>query len=72
MNYVVEKNVPMPRSRNERGAYKYPFETMQVGDSFIAEKGAQYAAYAHAKRNQVKFCSRVVQGTNSVRVWRIA
>lgn len=35
MSYTIEKNVPPPETRRIQQESKYPFEKMEVGDSFV-------------------------------------
>lgn len=68
--FKVEPGVEMPPPR--RG--KYPFTTMQVGDSFSFDrsvlKAIQAAAHGYGKRNGVEFTCRQV-GTDVWRCWRV-
>ncbi len=43
MSYKIEKNIPITRLHIERGS-KYPFEKMEVGDSFKVTGGKGRAA----------------------------
>lgn len=38
MMFAIEKNVPAPAPRDRRGALKFPWETMEVGDSFFVPR----------------------------------
>jgi hypothetical protein len=67
----VEKAIPIPQDRN-----KYPFKTMEVGDSFFvpangeALQRVQNRVSNSWKRHASKrFLSRQIDG--GVRVWRI-
>ncbi len=72
MNIVVEKNVPIPPT-HDRGNKKYPFHTMEVGDSFVTETANVYNSVRfYVRKNPDKeFTSRKV-GENQWRVWRTA
>lgn len=35
MGYLIDKGVPIPRIKGPRGGSKYPFATMEIGDSFM-------------------------------------
>jgi hypothetical protein len=64
----IEKNIAVPTS-------SYPFDQMEVGDSFVVIDqtkiaGARVAAYNCGMRKEKKFASRRV--TEGVRIWRIA
>jgi len=70
MKYQIESGVPMPINLRN---VKYPFKTMEIGDSFIIDNvNAQIiskAAYVFGKRNNKKFAVRTNDGT--ARIWRI-
>lgn len=71
--FEIEKDKPIPPRR------KYPFEDMEVGDSFFAPRddfphaGDAARVYAHHRKGKVKFRTRNVteNGVNGTRVWRI-
>jgi hypothetical protein len=68
----VEKNIPIP-PRGPRGCYKYPFDAMDVGDSFFV-KGGVYKTLSASVRSAAhrmgrKFTCRVYD--DGIRVWRI-
>ena len=76
-NYIIEKNVPIPSPRG--GDRAYPFDLMQVGDSFKIEKKDQgrvsASAWAHAKRasergEKMRFIVRKVDA-DTCRIWRV-
>ena len=79
MPIKVEKNVPM--SKGQTTFLEYPFQSMEVGDSFLVkwdgpEHGRQQALLlGHAKRwatrdkNGHKYSTR--QTNEGVRIWRI-
>lgn len=77
MKFKIDKGVEIPgRPANGRGRKAiYPWEEMEVGDSFFIEyegdKRRQYASIAgHAsKRYGKKFTARTFD--NGVRIWRI-
>ncbi len=72
--YAVEKGIPV--TRRFREPYKYPFNDMDVGDSFFIPNGQDRIRSARARCSQVKantgreYIARIVDG--GVRVWRIA
>lgn len=67
-DYEIEKDVPIPEVTG-KGKSKYPFHSMEVGDSIFSEsRSIRQAAYAHARRNNKKFIVRYVEG--GYRVWR--
>lgn len=72
--YKIEKNVAVPHTRNDD---KYPFDQMQVGDSFFVPCSGANTREARHVRNHVAgrnhegkaaFITRTVDG--GVRVWR--
>jgi len=87
--YKVDKNIPTPNpTRNGIAFYKYPFFTMNVGDSFavpvdptttlnysrVANRVA-IAIYNQKKRsnnNNMQFCYRTDKVNRVIRVWRTA
>lgn len=74
MQISIDKSVPIPADAGRRGnAAKYPFKSMNVGDSFFAEGNAKTiatAAHSHGLRRQQKFVVRT-EGSGA-RVWRIS
>jgi len=70
--FAIEKGIPIPGG--SKLAPKYPFDKLDVNDSFFvpgarrATVGA--AAYHFANKNGRKFTVRLVD--DGVRVWRIA
>lgn len=75
---VIEKDVALPRIKcgRRKGSSKYPFNSMEVGDSFVVSnrKAAEFGAYIRSflRRSgmSAKFSCRT-DGKN-VRVWRTA
>jgi len=75
--FEIKKDVPIPAVRMPGGrGVKYPFRSMEVGDSFHADVSAaeakkiQYAATAYSRRNGVKFTTR--RSDTGVGIWRTA
>lgn len=65
---VVSKDIPLPAARVGR----YPFATMDVGDSFeVTSKYAGQAAYGAGRKLGYKFACRA-DATGVRRVWRTA
>lgn len=69
MNYVIEKNVPLPSRAN-----KWPFARMEVGDSVVipaaeAHRGRS-ASQAIERSKGWKFATRRESG--GLRIWRTA
>lgn len=70
--FEIEKNVELKPSTRNR---KYPFNTMDVGDSFYVQPGLDFtkirqAAFAWGKINKRKFSTR--KDGDGYRVWRTA
>lgn len=70
----IEKGVPITRRRHGKGGEsKYPFEKLEIGDSFLLTNKTTNAFAASvtywSRRLKRKFISRKVEG--GVRVWRI-
>ncbi|WP_094796978.1 hypothetical protein [Bordetella genomosp. 7] len=67
--FEIEKNVPM-----SHGNAIYPFEKMDVGDSFVVPASfvakVRAAASFHGKRHGRKFSVRHV-GDDQCRCWRV-
>ena len=68
----IEDGIPIPEDR----LYKYPFQTIEVGQSFWAEKTSRqfssYAAYWGKKLDRKFKCNGAVKGgKHGCRVWRI-
>ena len=73
MKVKIEKNVPVPE-RYSRSSAKYPWNTMEVGDSFlshVSKIACLVSARAQAERKTGrKFITRTTP--EGVRVWRVA
>jgi hypothetical protein len=74
--YVIESGIPMPSPVSGPGVRKYPFDRLEVGQSFyLSGKEKDFstlrnAAFQHARRYGKKFITRRVDG--GARCWRIA
>lgn len=78
----VEKGIEMPITKNKHPETKYPFETMEIGDSFFSPTdyipNERSRIYAAARRFQIVskkdwlFTSKAIneKGERGVRVWR--
>lgn len=70
----VQKDVPVPTVRNSR--CKYPWATMEVGDSFLfpatMRKGSPYAAAYSASKTKHPRKYRVLKTQEGCRCWRTA
>lgn len=76
--FKIETDVPVPTT-GKLGSRKYPFEEMQVGNSFVATgetavvaaKRVRASAYRYGKAHGTQYSIRVINPTQ-VRIWRIA
>lgn len=72
----IDKDVPIPASDPGGRPEKYPWQKMEVGDSFLIplesmkHKSAINLAYQAGQRTGRKFSGRRIEG--GTRVWRIA
>ena len=70
--FTIEKSIPVPKLTGAGRKTKYPFESMQVGDSFFVKDGTvktlSRSCCTYGKRLERKFTSRTVDG--GARVWR--
>lgn len=72
-NFKIEKDVPYPIPQRRR---KYPFQEMEIGDSFqvafsdISASSLRYTASQYGLRNNKKFSVRKLN-KNFCRCWRI-
>lgn len=70
VKFVIEKGVPIVEPRYSRKP-EYPFDEMEVGDSFVADvRGATSAAATYGKNHKMKFISRKTK-EGSYRIWRV-
>lgn len=81
--FAIERGVPIPARR--RAPRKYPFDQMQVGDSFAITPAGfgkpvfinelqhymSNTARSFAQRHGGKFTTRIVNDRTAVRVWRV-
>ncbi len=71
--FTIEKGIPVPKMTGAGRKTKYPFESMQVGDSFFVKDGTvktlSRSCGTYGKRLERKFTSRTVDG--GARVWRV-
>lgn len=79
--FKIEKNVPVAKVSTKAGIFrKYPFNEMEVGDSFSTgpedfgpngrNSRAGFAAAQHGRRFGMKFATR--REGEGFRIWRIA
>ncbi|MFA4836354.1 MAG: hypothetical protein WC749_09830 [Dehalococcoidia bacterium] len=65
--YNIEKDVPIPRPCGR--TKKYPYEEMEVGDSFFVPEKLGSIAHVSKRLYPKKFSMRFVDG--GTRIWRI-
>lgn len=67
-DFKIDKDIAIPSSF--RPAVKYPFDKMEIGDSFLVDGPlAARSAYTSAIRRKMKVCWRR-QPDGSYRIWR--
>lgn len=70
--FTIEKGIPVSKRVGAGRETKYPFDLMEVGDSFLVTdlkvKTISRTCCRYGKRLSRKFVSRTVDG--GVRVWR--
>ncbi len=78
MSYWIEDGFVLPPSRRTRGASKYPWKLMRVGQSFfVPEDDAKnfYSNVNQANKNYspLRYQARAAEkdGIRGVRVWRV-
>ena len=71
--FHIEKGIPVPKMTGAGRKNKYPFDAMEVGDSFFIKDGKvktlSRSCGTYGKRLERKFTSRTVDG--GARVWRV-
>lgn len=70
--FTIDKGIPVPKQVGTGRKNKYPFDALEVGDSFFVKdlnvKTISRTCGHHGKRLSRRFISRTVDG--GVRVWR--
>jgi len=72
----IEKNVPIPNKKRSGRKTKYPFDKMEIGDSFFTDNILPIALYQAAhhwnKRSGNKYRWKAYkEGEFGARIWRI-
>lgn len=74
--FKIEKGVPLPADDRPGRRAKYPFEDMDIGDSFFVPGHMKMASTISAagRKLGMKFRYKVQteSGTEGTRVWRVA
>lgn len=73
----IDKGIPVPKNNRGRPA-KYPFASMDIGDSFVSDGDgsntsgckAYNAARQYGRAHGMKFSGRK-EGEGKVRIWRV-
>lgn len=65
----IDKNIPVQKSKWQES--KYPFNELEIGDSFLTTSAriSALATYYNSKNPKKKFITRRVE--DGFRVWRI-
>jgi len=69
---VVEKGIPLPTGAR---AAKYPFASMEVGDSFVVAGSSKQLARSHAlnyKKLNPGWNYRTRTTSDGMRIWRVS
>lgn len=81
--YEIEKNVPVPRMSGPRSAPVFPFDKMEIGDSFkipikswekpriVQNRLSAAAARWRALPGNADFLIKTRKDGNAVRCWRV-
>lgn len=72
---VPEDGIPCPDHRAAGRPVKYPYRTMEVGQSFFCEgEGGRSGCQRHAKKTGKTFTARkwTEKGVHGYRIWRTA
>ena len=82
--FKVDKNITKPKFRGRGAPSKYPFKSMEVGDSFFVPVGKfksisalnssvmNSGAVSLGRRSNVSTCAVTEGGVEGVRAWRTA
>jgi len=68
----IHKGIPIPPGKI--GATKYPFNELEIGDSFVVPEShaaAQMAGFGNRQYKPKRFTSRKI-GPTERRIWRVA
>lgn len=79
-DFNIEKNIPLPR-KTKRGVISYPFDKMDVGDSFLVpykeRLKSTLASQVHSNaksyvlRSKLNWVFSTRQEEDGVRIWRV-
>lgn len=71
---TIETGIPIPPpsknfNRKPKRPLRLAIEALKPGDSFVIPKKDVFRATASANNAKVKIITRVIPGTNNIRVW---
>lgn len=75
MSFKVEQNVPVPKGERRGSARVFPFDTLEIGESFTVpleqERSVRSAASVGNRKKDAKSftCQKQLEGT--IRCWRV-
>ncbi len=72
MRYVIDKDVPLPAKATVGRKSKYPFDLMEVGDSFFVPGKVRMASTVGQASRRLGRRFVWNEETSGVRVWRAA
>ncbi len=79
MAYEIEKGIPIPNQYRGGTKRKYPFNDMEVGDSFLVlcskkrSKNVSASLKGSTRRTKdMSFITRYISTEGGVRIWRIS
>ena len=72
MRYVIDKNVPLPAKATTGRKSKYPFDLMEVGDSFFVPGKVRMASTVRQASRRLGRRFVWNEETGGARVWRAA
>lgn len=66
----IEKGIPMPKLKNEKGGFIEALKSMKVGDSFIDPHKSVSNVHVYARMAGIKIATRTMPDKTK-RVWRV-
>jgi len=76
--FEIEKSIPIPEDWSRGRKQKYPFDNMEIGDSFFVPRDEEKAtnlilSISSAKRRALpkQFTVRYIRTEKGVRTWRV-
>jgi hypothetical protein len=70
----VEKNIPLPRPQRASKPSKYPWDQMEIGDSFLVpgKTTAEMSGRVRYAEKTTGFCFTSRSTPEGCRIWRVA